>query len=103
MLVKCDQLAQSLRCQPIGENRVRRPVAFEDAMWRQPIRCTLGLDLLQRFSEGERLSLREDVCEENVVMPSDRVERLSKRDEVAGDQSGALMDQLIEGMLAIGA
>src|SRR5271169_5782607 len=36
-------------------------------------------------------------------MAAERIERLSERDEVTGDQPGALMDQLIEGVLAIGS
>ena len=36
-------------------------------------------------------------------MPAERVERLGEADEVAGDQPRALVDQLIEGMLAVGA
>ena len=31
------------------------------------------------------------------------IERLTEGDEIAGDQPGALMDQLIERMLAVGA
>src|SRR5215472_16346610 len=34
-------------------------------------------------------------------MPAEWVERLRERDEVAGNQPRPLMDQLIEGMLAI--
>jgi len=36
-------------------------------------------------------------------MPAEGIERLGKRDEVARDQLGPLMDQLVERMLAIGA
>src|SRR5262249_62283663 len=36
-------------------------------------------------------------------MPPERVERLREGDEVTGDEPGALMDQLIERVLAIGS
>jgi hypothetical protein len=36
-------------------------------------------------------------------MASERIQRLAKCDKVAGDESGALMDQLVKGMLAVGS
>ena len=86
-----------------GENRIRRPVAFEDAMRHQPVRRAFRLDLLGRLAERQRFGLREDIGHQHVVMPAERVERLAERDEVAGDQLGSLMDQLIERVLAVGA
>src|SRR5271166_5209095 len=55
MFVERYQLSQVFRCQPIGENRVRRPVAFEDTMRRQPVRCAFSFHLLRRLPESERL------------------------------------------------
>ena len=66
-------------------------------------RRALGLDLLRRLAEGQRLGLGKDVGQEQVVVPPQRVERLEERDEVAGDELRALVDQLVEGMLAVGA
>src|SRR5262249_13143852 len=69
----------------------------------EPIGCAFGLDLLARFSKGERLGLCEYVRQQDIVMPAELVERLCEGDEVTGDEPGALMDQLIERMLAIGS
>ena len=69
----------------------------------KPIGRAFGLDLFGRFSEGERLGLREDVRQQQIVMPPERVERLSECDEIARNEPRALMDQLIEGVLAIGS
>ena len=52
MLVKGDELAEGVRCEPFGEDRIRRTVAREDAMRHEPIGRTLGFDLLGRFPEG---------------------------------------------------
>ncbi len=54
------------------------------------------------FAKGQRLCLGKHVGHEQVVVAAERVKRLNKRDEVAGDELGPLMNQLVEGMLAIG-
>ena len=79
VLVERDQLAERLRRQPFGEDRVRRAVALEDAVRHQPVRRALGLDLLGRLAEGQRLGLGEDVRQQHVVVPAERVERLARR------------------------
>src|SRR5207249_2492783 len=89
--------------EPIGEDSVRRAVALEDTVGYEPIRRALGLDLLGRLPERQRLSLGEDVRQEHVVMSAELVERLTKRDEVTGDEPGALVDQLVERMLPVGS
>src|SRR2546425_1158135 len=102
MLVKGDQLAENFRRESIGEDGVRRAVALEDTVGYEPIRRALGLDLLGRLPERQRLSLGEDVRQGHVMVPAKRIQRLDKRDEVTGDDSGSLMDQLVERMLAVG-
>src|SRR6516162_6312734 len=72
-------------------------------MWYQPVRRALGLDFLRGLAEGQGLGLSKDVRQEDVMVPAQRIERLGKGDEVTRDEAGALMDQLIEGVLAIGA
>src|SRR5439155_22588171 len=37
------------------------------------------------------------------MVPAKRVERFYERDEVTGDQRGPLMNQLVEGVLAVGS
>ena len=72
-------------------------------MWDQPVRSAFRLDLLGRFAERQRLGLRENVCQQNIVMLSQPVQRLAERDEVARDEPGSLVDQLIKRVLAIGS
>src|SRR5690242_15406880 len=70
-------------------------------MRRQPIGNTLVLHLLSGLAKRHGLRLREDVCKQHVVMPAKGVEWTAEGDEVARDEPGALMDELIERMLAV--
>ncbi len=101
VLVKGNEFAENFRREPIGEDCVRWAIALEDAVRHEPVRHPLGLDLLGRLAECQRLGLGEDVRNEYVVVATERVERLSKCDEVARDEPCALVDQLIEGMLPV--
>src|SRR4029450_11298788 len=103
VLVERHELAERCRRELLGEEGIRRAIALEYPVRHQPIRRALGLDFLGCFTEGQRLGLGEDVRQEYVVVPAQRIERLEKGDEVTWDQSGALMDQLVEGLLAVGA
>ena len=51
----------------------------------------------------QRLGLRQEVRQEDRVMLAERVVRLDRRDKVAGDKFGSLVDELIERVLAVGA
>ena len=62
-----------------------------------------ALTSLGGLAEGQRLGLGEDVGHQHVVMPAERVQGLGEGDEVAGDEPRALVDQLVEGVLAVGA
>src|SRR6185369_7725754 len=53
VLVECDKLAECLGCKPIGENRIRRPVALENTMRHEPIRRAFSLDLLRRLAKRQ--------------------------------------------------
>ena len=79
MLVKSDELAESFRRQLVGQDGVRRAVAFEDAVRDEPVRRALGFDLLRRFSERQRFGLGENVGQEHVMMAAERIERLHQR------------------------
>src|SRR5437870_3511863 len=103
VLVEGDQLAEHVRRELLGEDRVRRAVALKYPMGYEPIRRALHLDLLPCLAEGQRLSLSEDVRQEHVVVAAELVERSAERDEVTGDEFGPLMDQLVEGVLAVGS
>ena len=102
VLVERHQLAEHPRGQPLGKDRVGRAVALEGAVRDQPVGRPLGRDLLGGLAEGERLGLGEDVGDEQVVVLAERVQRVHEADEVAGDQLRPLVDQLVEGVLAVG-
>src|SRR5579862_401429 len=102
MLIKRHQLAESPRCKPLGENRIRRTVALENPVRDQPVGRAFRLDLIRRLAESQRLALRENVGHQNIVMLAQRIQRSAECDEVAGDQSGPLVNQLIKRMLAVG-
>ena len=103
VLIKSNQLAENLRRELFGEDRVRRAIALENAMGHEPVWRALGLHLLGRLAEGQRFGLGKDVGQEHIVVAAQRIERLDKRDEVARDQPRPLMNQLIEGVLAVGS
>ena len=69
----------------------------------EPVGRAFGLDLLGRLAERQRFGLREDVRQQHVVMPAERIERLAEGDEVARNEPRALVNQLIERVLAVGA
>ena len=62
----------------------------------------LRADLLLGLAERERLRLREHVRHQDVVVVAERVERLGEADQVDRDQLRALVDQLVEAVLAVG-
>src|SRR5262249_44592736 len=103
VLVQRNQLSERGRGQTIHHDGVGGPIAFEYPVRNEPIGRAFSLDLLARFSEGERLRLCEYVRQQHIVMPAQLVKRLCKRDEVAGGGPGSLMDQLIERVLGIGS
>src|SRR5215831_17707698 len=101
VLVKRDQFAENFRSESFGEDGVRWPVAFKNAVWDQPVRCSLGFDLFSRLAESERLGLGEDVGQEHIVVTTQRCECVAKGDKITGYESRSLMDQLIERVLPI--
>jgi hypothetical protein len=98
-----DKFPERFRCEPLGKKRVGRTVAFKDPVRHQPVWRTFRFDFLRCLAKGQRLGLGEDVRQEDVVMPAERVERSTNGDEVARNEPGALVNELAEGMLAIGS
>src|SRR5208283_2941001 len=92
MLVKGDEFPQCFGRQPVDKDRVGWTVALEDPVGDEPIRRALGFYFLMGFAEGQRLGLGEDVRQKHIVVPPQGVERLSKGDEVTGNEPGSLMD-----------
>src|SRR5271157_368822 len=72
-------------------------------MRHEPLRRAVGLHFFGNLAESQRLSLRADVSDQYVVMRAKRIESLSKRDEVARDEPGSLVNELIERVLAVGS
>src|SRR6516164_11465890 len=103
VLVEGHELAERCGRQPRQQKRVGRPVPHEGAMGHEPIRRSLAADLLSRLAKGERFTLGEDVRQQHVMLLPQGIEWLTEGDEIAGDQPGSLMNELIEGVLAIGA
>src|SRR5258708_22658773 len=103
VLVQRHELSERGWGKTIQHDGVRRPIAFEHSMRDEPIGRAFGLDLLARFSEGERLGLCKYVGQQHIVMSAELVERLCEGDEIAGDEPSALVDQFIERVLAIGS
>ena len=87
----------------LGEDHVGRPVALEHAVRDDAFGRALGAHLLLGLAERERLGLREDVRHQHVVVVADRVQRLAEADQVDGDELRALVDQLVEAVLAVRA
>ena len=103
----CSYSATSLperrRRQALGQNGVGGPVALEHPVRHQPVRRALGLDLLGGLAEGQRLGLGEDVGQQHVVVPPSGLSVWPKAMKSHGNQPRALVDQLVEGVLAVGA
>ena len=70
-------------------------------------RFALGDQLLLHFCGGlalhESFGLRQEVGNENQVVLPQRVMGLRGRQEVTRDKLGALMDELVEGVLTVGS
>ena len=73
-------------------------------MLHERFRGILCLELLLVFSDHERFGLREEVRREHflVQVVIDRVVGLGGEDEISWDEFGALVQQLVEGVLRVG-
>ncbi len=103
VLVEGDEGAEGVGGEELGEEGVGGAVAFEDFVGDEGVGDTFGFDFFGGFAEGQGFGLGEDVGHEHVVMAAERVEGFVEADEVAGDEAGALVDELVEGVLAVGA
>ena len=104
VLVERDQLAQRLRGELLGHDRVGRPVAGEHLVRRQSLdpvlahalRRELGDDFLLALPQHQRLGLGKHVRDQLFVMRRHLVLRVGGDEEVAGDHVRALVDELVE-------
>src|SRR5215471_6493352 len=51
MLIQRHQLTEHFRCEPVGEQDIRRAIALKDPVWHKPFRSTLSLDLVARLAK----------------------------------------------------
>src|SRR6266853_4992806 len=102
VFVQSHQLAQGFRRQLPGKDRVRWTITFEYPVGNEPLGSAFCLHLFSSLAECQRLGLRTNVGNQHIVVAANWVERLRKSDEVARDEPGPLMNQLVERMLAVG-
>ena len=106
VLIQGDQLTKCFRRQPGRQQGIRRAVAEERAVRYQLFVNTFGPYLLSGLAECQCLRLGEHISQQLAMMFSVAVatmRRLRKTYKIARHQLGALMQQLVKGMLAIGA
>src|SRR6266851_8507758 len=103
VFVQSYQLAQGFGRQLFGKDRVRWTITFEYPVGNEPVGSAFCLHLFRSLAEGQCFGLRANVGNQHVVVAAEWVERLRKSDEVARDEPGPLMNQLVERMLAIGS
>ena len=89
------------------DDAVARTVALEHLALDERlarVRAELSAHLLLALAKRERLGLREKVGEQDAVVQrvADRVVRRRRRDEVGRDQLRALVNKLVERVLAVG-
>ena len=104
---KTETLTKRRRCQQGEHNAVARPIALKHLTLNQSLTRTsaqLLPDLFLSFPKRKRLGLREKVGQEDAVMfrVFDGVVRRCWGDEICRDELGALVDKLVEGVLAVG-
>src|SRR5712672_1659673 len=93
VFVKRYQLAEGFRCESLSEDCVRWPITLEHSVRHKPLRRSLRSHLFFRFAECQSFGLRKDVCDQHIVVSTNLIQRLRKRNEVARDQPGSLVDE----------
>ena len=107
MLVQGDELAERKRGQRVAEDRGRRAVALKATGRDDLLGRALGAHLIGRLTKSERLGLGQEVAQEQLMHVltaiGRRVGSVGEGDEIGRNHHGALVQQLVEGMLAVGA
>ena len=106
VLVQRDERTEHRRGQQREHDRVARPVALKHLALDERVarkRAEFETHLALRLAPRQRLGLREEVGEEDAVVRAERVVRVGRREEVGRDELGALVQELVEGVLAVGA
>ncbi len=110
VFVHGDEGAKAFRAHVVHHDRVRRLVAFEYLVRSEECDFFFGLASGAEFflSLGESLAvhqsfrLGEEVGKQLLVVIANLVVAVGRGDEVARNHLGALVDELVEGMLAVG-
>mmetsp|Transcript_2912 Transcript_2912/g.7595 ORF Transcript_2912/g.7595 Transcript_2912/m.7595 type:complete len:399 (+) Transcript_2912:76-1272(+) len=108
VLVEREQLAEPVRVALRQQQRERRAVPGERLVGDEAVRDALGLQLSRGLAERQGVRLREEVRHELVVVRDGlagqmhRVLRHGEADELGRDDA-ALVHELVEGVLAVGA
>src|SRR5262249_41678928 len=102
VLVQCDQFPERFRRELFRDDCIGRMVTLEYPVWHEPIRHALRLRLLGSLAERQRFGLSQDVGDKRVMMAAERIRSLRESNKVGRNEPGSLMDQLIEGVLAVG-
>ena len=111
MFIKGDQHAQPVRIEAIEQDRIGRPVAVEDRVRQaffqgiaaQPGRLQGGPRLVFAAPQHEGLGLGEEIGQQLLVMVAQGIVAFRRGDEIGGDTPRSLVDQLVKGVLAVGA
>jgi hypothetical protein len=98
---------QRRRSQKREHDGIARSIALKHLALDQNLRSAapqLLPDLFFRFSKGKSLRLREEVGQQDaVVLGGEGIVCVRRGNEVSGNELGALMNQLIEGVLTVRA
>src|SRR5205085_8016286 len=90
-------------CQARCKDCVCRAVPLERAVRHLECGDAVRCNFLSCLSKCQRLRLSKEVRHQQVVMYPKWVQGLAEPDEVARNQLGALMNELVERVLAIGS
>ncbi len=111
VFVEGDEPAEHARIETLVEERARRAAAGEALVRRQSFCVGLArallagqrLGLFGRTAVHQGLSLREGIGDQEIVMMRVGLRRRRRDEQVQGNDLRSLMDELEEGVLAIGA
>ena len=109
MLVERDQLPKGSGVDSLHQERRGGAVTGEGLVGHQVFVVVLagslqfGFDVFGAATHHKSLGLGKEVGQENVVVVADGVVREHRRDEITGNEAGALMNQLIECVLSVGS
>ena len=81
------QLARHFaRREPVSEDDIGWTVAFKNAMRHKPVRRAFGFYFFGGLAKSKCFSLGKNICQQNVMVTSQRSTRAAERDEVRARQ-----------------